>query len=41
MRARVTMIIAGHHPEDLPRGMTHGLRLHRGRAYFTDYDSAN
>jgi molybdate transport system ATP-binding protein len=40
MRARVTMIIAGHHPEDLPRGMTHGLRLHRGRAYFTDYDSA-
>jgi molybdate transport system ATP-binding protein len=41
MRARVTMIIAGHHPEDLPRGMTHGLRLHRGRAHFTDYDSAN
>ena len=40
MRARVTMIIAGHHPEDLPRGMTHGLRLHRGRAYFTDCDSA-
>ena len=36
MRERVTMIIAGHHPEDLPRGMTHGLRLQRGRAHFTD-----
>jgi molybdate transport system ATP-binding protein len=36
MRDRVTMIIAGHHPEDLPHGMTHGLRLHRGRAHFTD-----
>jgi molybdate transport system ATP-binding protein len=36
MRERVTVIIAGHHPEDLPRGMTHGLRLHRGRAHFTD-----
>jgi len=36
MRRRTTVIIAGHHPEDLPRGMTHGLRLHRARAYFTD-----
>ena len=34
------MIIAVHHAEDLPRGMTHELRLHRGRAYFTDSDSA-
>jgi molybdate transport system ATP-binding protein len=41
MRDRVTMIIAVHHPEDLPRGMTHGLRLHRGRAHFTDCYSAN
>jgi molybdate transport system ATP-binding protein len=40
MRDRVTVIIAGHHPEDLPRGMTHGLRLHRGRAHFTDSYSA-
>ncbi len=40
MRDRVTVIIAGHHPEDLPRGMTHGLRLHRGRAHITDSHSA-
>jgi molybdate transport system ATP-binding protein len=25
---RLTLIIAVHHAEDLPRGMTHGLRLH-------------
>jgi molybdate transport system ATP-binding protein len=32
MRQRRTLIIAVHHPEDLPRGMTHALRLHRRRA---------
>ena len=30
---RLTLIVAVHHPEDLPRGMTHGLRLHNRRAY--------
>jgi molybdate transport system ATP-binding protein len=30
---QLTLIIAVHHPEDLPRGMTHGLRLHNRRAY--------
>ena len=29
---RVTLIIAVHHAQDLPRGMTHGLRLHNRRA---------
>jgi len=32
MRQRRTLIIAVHHPEDLPRGMTHALRLHQRRA---------
>jgi ABC-type molybdenum transport system ATPase subunit/photorepair protein PhrA len=30
---QLTLIIAVHHPEDLPRGMTHGLRLHNRRAH--------
>ena len=29
MRQRRTLIIAVHHPEDLPEGMTHALRLHQ------------
>jgi molybdate transport system ATP-binding protein len=37
---RVTLIIAVHHAEDLPRGMTHELRLHNRRAYETDSHSA-
>jgi molybdate transport system ATP-binding protein len=37
---RLTLIIAVHHPEDLPRGMTHALRLHNRRAYEVDSDSA-
>jgi molybdate transport system ATP-binding protein len=32
MRQRRTLIIAVHHPEDLPRGMTHALHLHQRRA---------
>jgi molybdate transport system ATP-binding protein len=32
MRQRRTLIIAVHHPEDLPRGMTDALRLHQRRA---------
>jgi molybdate transport system ATP-binding protein len=35
-----TLIIAVHHAEDLPRGMTHGLRLHNRRAYAVDVYSA-
>ncbi len=37
---RVTVIVAVHHPEDLPRGMTHGLRLHNRRALPVDSYSA-
>jgi molybdate transport system ATP-binding protein len=37
---RLTLIIAVHHAEDLPRGMTHGLRLHNRRAYAVDSYSA-
>jgi molybdate transport system ATP-binding protein len=37
---RVTLIIAVHHAEDLPHGMTHGLRLHNRRAYEIDSHSA-
>jgi molybdate transport system ATP-binding protein len=37
---QVTLIIAVHHAEDLPRGMTHGLRLHNRRAQPVDAYSA-
>jgi molybdate transport system ATP-binding protein len=37
---RLTLVVAVHHPEDLPRGMTHGLRLHTPRAYPVDSYSA-
>jgi molybdate transport system ATP-binding protein len=37
---RVTVLAAVHHAEDLPRGMTHGLRLHNRRAYPIDSYSA-
>jgi molybdate transport system ATP-binding protein len=40
LMTRVTVIIAVHHPEDLPRGMTHELRLHNRRAYAIDSHSA-
>jgi molybdate transport system ATP-binding protein len=33
---RLTLIIAVHHAEDLPHGMTHGLRLHNRRAFPVD-----
>ncbi len=36
MRKHLTVVIAVHHAEDLPRGMTHGLRLHKRRAYRAD-----
>jgi glyoxylase-like metal-dependent hydrolase (beta-lactamase superfamily II) len=41
MRKLVTVVIAVHHAEDLPCGMTHGLRLHGRRAHLTDCHSAN
>jgi molybdate transport system ATP-binding protein len=34
---RLTLIIAVHHAEDLPHGMTHGLRLHNRRAFPVDW----
>jgi molybdate transport system ATP-binding protein len=37
---QLTLIIAVHHAEDLPRGMTHGLRLHNRRAHPVDSYSA-
>lgn len=40
MRKQLTVVIAVHHTEDLPRGMTHGLRLHKRRAYPTDCNFA-
>jgi molybdate transport system ATP-binding protein len=36
MRKQLTVVIAVHHTEDLPRGMTHGLHLHKRRAIPTD-----
>jgi molybdate transport system ATP-binding protein len=41
MKQRLTVILAVHHVEDLPRGMTHGLRLHKRRAYLIDAYSEN
>jgi len=40
MKRRLTVIAAVHHVEDLPRGMTHGLHLHKGRAIPADPYSA-
>jgi ABC-type molybdenum transport system ATPase subunit/photorepair protein PhrA len=37
---QLTLVIAVHHAEDLPRGMTHGLRLHNRRGYPVDSYSA-
>ena len=34
---RVALVIAVHHPEDLPRGVTHALHLEAGRAYATHF----
>jgi molybdate transport system ATP-binding protein len=40
MSRGLTVVAAVHHPEDLPRGMTHGLHLHKGHASLTDCHSA-
>jgi molybdate transport system ATP-binding protein len=41
MGRSLTIIVAVHHPEDLPEGMTHALRLTRGRAFAEDCHFAN
>jgi len=41
MDQRLTIVVAVHHPEDLPAGMTHALRLAGGRANAEDYQFAN
>ena len=40
MQQQLTVIMAVHHAEDLPRGITHALHLHKRRAYLTDSHSA-
>ncbi len=37
MTQQRTCIVAVHHPEDLPRGMTHALHLHKRRAHAVDF----
>ena len=41
MDGKLTLVAAVHHAEDLPQGMTHALRLCRGRAEREDCHSAN
>jgi molybdate transport system ATP-binding protein len=41
MARGMTVVMAVHHPEDLPRGITHGLRLQQRRAVLMDSGSAN
>jgi ABC-type molybdenum transport system ATPase subunit/photorepair protein PhrA len=36
MRRQVTIVVAVHHAEDLPRGMTRALRLHKRHACVED-----
>jgi molybdate transport system ATP-binding protein len=36
MQHQVTLVAAVHHAEDLPRGMTHGLHLHKQHASLVD-----
>jgi molybdate transport system ATP-binding protein len=40
MKRGLTLIVAVHHPEDLPRGITHMLHLHNGRAHAAEFQSA-
>jgi len=40
MRRRVTIVMAVHHMDDLPRGVRLGLRLHKRRAQVFDIQSA-
>jgi molybdate transport system ATP-binding protein len=41
MRQGLTVVMAVHHPEDLPRGITRSLHLIDGRAHRRDADTAN
>jgi molybdate transport system ATP-binding protein len=41
MARGITLVMAVHHAEDLPRGITHALRLHKRRALGVDARSAN
>jgi molybdate transport system ATP-binding protein len=41
LMGRVTLVMAVHHAEDLPRGVTHVLRLEAGRAHAKQLHSAN
>jgi ABC-type molybdenum transport system ATPase subunit/photorepair protein PhrA len=36
MQRQLTVVAAVHHAEDLPRGMTHALHLHKRQARFED-----
>jgi molybdate transport system ATP-binding protein len=40
MKRGVTLVMAVHHEEDLPRGVTHALRLHNRRIHEVDLQSA-
>jgi ABC-type molybdenum transport system ATPase subunit/photorepair protein PhrA len=40
MLRKVSLIAAVHHPEDLPRGITHALHLHNRRAQQTHFQTA-
>jgi molybdate transport system ATP-binding protein len=40
MQRRLTVVAAVHHAEDLPRGMTHALHLHKRQARCEDFHSA-
>ncbi len=41
MARGITLVMAVHHAEDLPAGITHALRLHKRRAYARALRSAN
>jgi len=41
MARGITLVMAVHHAEDLPRGISHGLLLHKRRAVLMDSQSAN
>ena len=41
MARGITLVMAVHHAEDLPSGMTDALRLHKRRAVRVDSQSAN
>jgi len=40
MQQQLTLVMAVHHPEDLPRGVTHALHLHKRSIQAVDFQSA-